>query len=235
MTQMNAGNSFVAPMTFALLQDSGWYRVSSKAVPSVLIPGATPGFKGSCAYLSESCAKRLKSDDRFCDPNKDISRCDNDALGLSLCSRTFLQEGTSSKRKILREYKHKSSMVGMRFFDHCPAFVPVQTCSGPSVRCLMMRESPLEKSGFINRIKRRVGMSFGYHTPEPSCLAVSCTLDKQTYFVHRAGGEFRGKCSRKDEIIDSGSHIIICQDPAIICASWNFPHYSSGSNMNQVP
>ena len=235
MTLMTAGHSFVTPMTFAVVQDSGWYRLSSKAVPSVLIPGATPGFKTSCEYLSQSCSKRLKSDDRFCDPNKDIIRCDNDALGLSLCSRKYFQEGTIHHSKTLREYKHKSSMVAMRFFDHCPAFVPLQTCSGPSERCLMTRFGSVKKSGFINRIKRRIGMSSGFHTPEPVCLVVSCSLDKQTYSVHVAGGKFRGKCSRKDEIIDSGSIIIICQDPVIICASWNFPHHSSGSNMNQVP
>ena len=90
---------WVSPMTLALLEDSGWYRVNYDMATR---PGSdlTLGFKKGCRFLSGTCEQRRKvAPENFCIKDS-RSRCSASALYVercvkedSLCPRFVEQSG----------------------------------------------------------------------------------------------------------------------------------------------
>ena len=215
---ISAHGGFISPITFALLEDTGWYHLDY-SLTTRLIPGLFWGYKDGCDFVKKKCINPsssvpvvpLHSHPIFCNTHR-ATACAHDALSVVTC-RT--PTGDSRLVTPLEQYQYPVSGVEPAF-DFCPVYRNSESCStveGRPSRCLMERVS---------------GSSAG--TPDklsPACRDVHCVGEGMEYEVW-VDGRSIGECRRKGELIKyrrtSDMATVVCQDPAIICAQYHYPH-----------
>lgn len=125
-------NGFVAPFTWALLEDSGWYKVYR----SPFVPAIAWGHLKGCAFLQEDCVDSREGSvvDRnsFCLPNDYKQyKCSENALYIESCSKPALDFDQCSVFKD----NGVSCLDGVR--DGLPG-IP-----GQDSRCFMLEQTPV--------------------------------------------------------------------------------------------
>jgi hypothetical protein len=96
--------NFVSPMTLAVLEDSGWYKVNY-ALFDLPVPGITWGHLKGCPFLQQTCCSKdqiLVDHDAFCPPGpRDAYKCSTDALSFAACSYLRLMDTCGIWRSML--------------------------------------------------------------------------------------------------------------------------------------
>ena len=216
-------HSEVSPLTFAFLEDTGWYRMNYMMTTS-LLPGASFGFKAGCAFVQKRCVssrgnlvKQAVDAKAFCSSPSVDAVCSPDGTHKVTCNARS-PEG----RTIPQNFQYP--IVGSSMYDDfCPRFVtqPHSLCRvaasgaawelfGPSSRCLDVTAD---------------GSEIG------SCVHVACSSRAKSYRVTLAeNGEtvtLRTKCKTAGQIISYNDKSITCLDPRIVCSVRDFPHIAS--------
>jgi hypothetical protein len=214
--------AFVSPMTFAALEDSGWYRMDYTQL-NTMLPGATWGFHAGCDFLAGACmhvpSGTLLDAQKFCLPQQDRQqKCSQDTLAIEVCDA-----GTKygvwgyffdMPHADLEVYKYGESSVrsAMRYFDFCSTFVfnnrVCSTESNPNRRCLMSPQAP-------------------------ECVDTRCSADRLSYAIIGFGSE-PITCTRAGQIVTQHSigRSFTCADPSIVCAKWNYNHLLPMAGVN---
>ena len=210
--------NYVTPMTLALLEDSGWYKVDYSVFAPPL-PGLTWGHLKGCAFLLNKCVEsrsKVVDPDAFCTlQNSKEKKCSKDALTILGCSGVKEVEKTALLTE-LPQYKYRTH--GGRYFntpahfDHCPVFRDATMYSCLDRRAKLPGVASSHSRCYMNK------------SGTPSCLPTKCSSDGKSYRVitesaeiiscHEAGAEING---------------VVCQDPKIICANLNSFHLLPGT------
>jgi hypothetical protein len=206
MQYSSAEWEFISPMTFALLEDSGWYKMNYD-MTTALVPGMFWGYKAGCDFVNQPCFKNGKptktehTDKMFCDGSQFFG-CSTHALGKAYCS-------TSNHLTVPDTYQYglNSNLPSM---DYCPVFDAryAPSCDqdglgssseiyGEGSRCLVMNGAG-------------------------SCMGIKCYEDGKEYSVtlkqEGVPVEVSQRCTSKNQKIQYKSQSITCEDPSIICA-----------------
>lgn len=192
----NPSNGFIAPFTWALLEDSGWYGV---VFPKAEETTSWWGHLKGCSFLLGDCINAKQNwvvdKDSFCIPRQNREyKCSKNALSIEACSATI------SLVKLSTEY------------DNCPVFddlSSVHSCldyptssgaighSGPDSRCFM-----LEDDATCLRVKcAENGKSYRFQAPEEPGNTFTC-YGKGPILFQSPNGRYRK---------------LDCEDPKIVC------------------
>ena len=215
---------YVSPMTFALLQDSGWY-VADFSKLSTLVPTANYGYKSGCDFVIGKCFIQGRPvDDRiFCRADEVSTRkCSPDALRIATCDAgqphgVWARQVTQYRGMTrLEAYQYGTGLnePKLQLVDYCPTYE-----SSDAATCAL-----------INENSRCLDRADG--TPE--CMPVACAADGRSYKVKF--DEERSTCTLEGEKVQLGRRReYVCRDPAVICADWKLNHFAASSVFNSVP
>ena len=213
--------NYVSPMTLALLEDSGWYKVDYN-VFAPPVPGLTWGHLKGCPFLLNKCVEsrsEVLDPDAFCTlKNNNELKCSKDALTILRCSGAEEVKKTALITE-LPQYKYRTH--GGRYFnnpaymDHCPVF---QELDLNSYSCV---DSSAKLAGTPSPHSRCYMDKAG---ESPSCLPTKCSSDGKFYSVRTNSGEIIS-CNKAEAEISG----VVCQDPTIICANLNAFHLLPGT------
>jgi len=115
-------------ITFAVFEDSGWYKVNYEYTNPVVW-----GYKEGCSFFSEKCiADEKPAFGEFCSDSVRVERCDYKHLHKGRCNLSRYQS------PVFRDYQYFSDPYlggGDRLLDYCPVVVPSSSgnCRGISV------------------------------------------------------------------------------------------------------
>ena len=118
------GAQFISPITFAFLEDLGWYRMDyTKTTP--LIQGAHWGYKEGCDFVNKPCINEFGnpvqtvSDKFFCNGRNPHPVCSANALHKVTC------DSTTRKDHIPELYRYPVNGKNSRY-DFCPVYYSKQ-------------------------------------------------------------------------------------------------------------
>ena len=227
---------FISPLTFALLEDSGWYQMDY-AMTSTLVEGSMWGYKQGCAFVQEKCAsvhtgvvqRPPSMPNAFCGVSGHSHRatCSSDARTMEFCLSSDELERPDN---VLAQYQYGTDvLVDKSLMDFCPrpaSFPTSSACDrdGQSQRCL----------------QRSYGSSAPHRSAEfyARCQSVRCSEHGDRYQVLDSGVVV-GVCSQPGQTIThrpspySSIDEYICASPHIICAQVRFPHLPATSIANR--
>ena len=225
----------ISAITFALFEDSGWYRTDHSKLTRSL-PGTRWGSQAGCGFLTEPCmnadATMVINKDSFCLPREDgLGQCSRDATRMTVCDagnpdRWLSGAGAQREvRDIVPQYQYGGKYIhDLGYYDHCPIYDshPINLCTdslnfdgngiaGPDSRCF-------DVDG------------------DPHCIPVTCAADGRSYTIHHSGSRKHVQCFRQGQRIRMNDRRrVTCESPRVICASWRFAHLSPSSPFNRVP
>jgi hypothetical protein len=127
------GPSYLSPMTLALVEDSGWYKVNYDALVSKPLERASPGYRAGCPYWRDSkCTNRLGDSSELVFCNSDKTSCSGDGLTLINCNtreKSFLLKGdectrfTYSAAGNTENQRNQDTQLWIVLVISCPQFV----------------------------------------------------------------------------------------------------------------
>ena len=214
--------NFLSPMTLALLEDSGWYKVDYSVIPDPPVPGITWGHLKGCPFLFDKCVEStgaVLDPDAFCSlENGYEMKCSKNALTILQCTGAQIFESDSAPPDQLIQYQYlareKIFFRNHAHFDHCPVF------SDASIYSCLDNDSQLPG---ISSPDSRCFMNTGGIA---LCLRAKCSPDGKSYIVQTVSGE-KISCTKAGGYM--GSEGIVCQDPKIICSDVNGFHSLPGT------
>ena len=226
--------AFISPMTFAFLQDSGWYQVDYSRTTR-LVEGAFWGFKEGCGFVHGRCptntGSALVRPPKVC-ANGLHRACSADALGVAECQAGQPPSNVPRHQWLPSPFSGTNSL-----FDYCPVFIPFisDLCTnekrygsdaGPSSRCVL-------EGTVLSPVRAEI--------PQPVCRHVSCINGGSEYEIWSQGERVGGEtCKAAGQRIRYATHQgwqvreLVCSDPRIVCAGFNYPHIPK-SYLNRVP
>ena len=243
---IDPNHNFVSPMSFALLEDTGWYQMDYSMTTN-LVPGAMLGYLDGCAFVQQKCVsdetgavqRPLMSKDAFCAGSliPGQYRCSADAKGFARCPGDHGGPDASP----LSQYQYRGGVIGNEGrFDMCPALKAVKGYScddesrmkigqatGPSARCFAER---ISMSAFRSPTKPF----------KPACRTVKCVSSGTAYEIIVSGNTV-GVCYRGGQMLRYHSSMGIlaaeleCESPQLICARFRYAHLPSTSVLHYVP
>jgi hypothetical protein len=221
---------FISPMTFAALEDSGWYRMDYTKLNS-LVRGASWGFQEGCGFLTDRCLNIPLHEnidvDKFCFPSQEGQvRCSEDATIIEQCDagsrmgRWAFMSGIPHANLPVYNYGSASLYSAMRYMDFCPSYVFMEdhlsrnlcaSSSKPTGRCLTLADSL-----------------------RPLCFETRCDITRTIYFIEsNDGGRSSEPCREPNQVVEIGGLRVTCTDPTVICADWKYTHLLPDSPLNQ--
>ena len=214
--------NFVSPITLALLEDSGWYKVDYSVIPDPPVPGMTWGHLKGCPFLFDKCVESTAAvldPDAFCSVvNGYEMKCSKNALTILQCTGARIYDSDSAPPEQLIQYQYLAHeeifFQNHAHFDHCPVFSDANDFSCLDTDSTLPGTSSPDSRCFMN-----IGGA-------PSCLRVRCSPDGKSYIAQTVSGE---KISCTESGGNIGSEGIVCQDPKIICADLNAFHSLPGT------
>ena len=211
---------FISPMTLAVLEDSGWYKVDY-SVLAPPVPGLTWGHRKGCSFLLKKCVEsrvKVLDQDAFCTlGNADEIKCSKDALTVQKCTGA---KHIKTKHAIvtpdLPQYQYlaheKIYWNNHPHFDYCPVFrdADISSC--------------LENGGNLGGVPGPHSRCFMNKAGSPACLPTKCSPDGKSYTL-------RTESAALISCNEAGAEIngVVCQDPKIICANLNAFHLLPGT------
>jgi hypothetical protein len=210
--------NYVTPMTLAVLEDSGWYKVDY-AVLAPPVPGLTWGHLKGCPFLLNKCIEsrsKVVDPDAFCTmQNSKEIKCSKDALTVLGCSGVEEVKKTALLTE-LPQYKYRTH--GGRYFntpadfDHCPVFRDATSFSCLDRRARLPGTPSTHSRCFMSK------------AGSPACLPTKCSPDGKSYTVRTESAAIIS-CNEAGAEING----VVCQDPKIICANLNAFHLLPGT------
>ena len=210
--------SYVSPLTWAFLDDTGWYRMNYEMTSS-LTKGVTWGFKSGCDFVNT----HNPSSSEFC--KKDFSKpiCSADATEKVFC-------GVSSEEV---PSMYKSNVNG--FFanmDYCPVMFGVslkQDCLATESESVFYGSEDIlgQSSRCLNRLLPR-------NDREGVCTQVKCNGTFAYTVSTQIGGTltiFPTACKFAGQVLKTKTFEIECADPQIICHDFAMPHVQNGKRI----
>ena len=219
-----SGTPFISPVTFAFLEDTGWYKVNYSLTTS-LVPGAHSGYKAGCSFVKKKCVasdaslvKVDRSNKVFCDHSPPAGHvCSSDASRKVAC---LLGKGTTP---IPRLYAYPLNSED-RYLDFCPVFTPLS--GGSCLENHTFKPSLLETFGASARCLDSVHIL--HKTVSGLCLSITCHEKGTEYVVSipdKPGSLLSlGRCSETGQELTYKYHRITCADPEIVCSAPDHPH-----------
>jgi hypothetical protein len=212
------GLPFISPITLALLEDSGWYRVKyNMATP--LIPGTVLGYKSGCNFVHDKCfdnGKPVKMDHSgnfFCTETLERS-CSPDALAYSYCL------ASKSALKVPATYRYGLNSQ-MKSRDFCPVFLS----ESMEKWCINSKSAiGIEMNGENSRcleVDSSIGGRLSY------CLDIHCYGDGEYSIIYKKSGiptETSSRCTSNGQRIKEDYYTFNCADPKVVCAAPAMPH-----------
>ncbi|TEB20352.1 metalloendopeptidase M8 [Perkinsus sp. BL_2016] len=214
---------FISPMTFAALEDSGWYRMNYSTLNHML-PSSTWGFEAGCDFMVSRCldlATGFNLDpEKFCSPLEEgQKKCSADLTAIEQCDDGHRRGRWEFMSVIphgnLAQYNYGTSAIfsAMRYHDFCPAWV-------------FMDHKPLDLCATDSKPRRRCFTV----SSTPHCLESVCSETRDSYFILTSRGERLSEpCLAADQIVDERYR---CADPRIVCADWNYNHLLPSAGIN---
>ena len=212
---------FISPMSFALLEDSGWY-VMNYDMLSGLVGEVQPakgmwwGYHEGCPFLQGKCISDNKVvGGDFCLPSQaDTFKCSVDRRDILVCT-TGHTRGSIEFKTQLAPYMYGSEYFhGQKLMDYCPAFEQFtgSACDTDS-RCMHI-------SG----------------NERPECLTVVCNAE--SYQVVVRGIIASEPCTKENQTVyvveNRTKKTITCANPEIICAILKVPHMKNFDNLSNI-
>jgi len=119
---VTGGAQFISPVTFAFLEDLGWYKMDySKTTP--LIQGAHWGYKEGCNFVNNQCINehgnpvQALSEKFFCNGRNVYPVCSANTLHKVVC------DTTTNKDNLPELYRYPVNGKSSRY-DYCPVYFP---------------------------------------------------------------------------------------------------------------
>ena len=233
---------FISPMTFALLEDSGWYRTNAAMRTPIGVDKVFWGQQAGCDFLKKKCINSnhqlvAGNNLNFCDPTAPdalVMRCSPDRRERLQCNdgeRKHTKRADTVTQLSQYQYAGQKYLHGQVKFDHCPVYQSFtgSLCVDPSGK----RKFPdnffgydsrcMEVARFVNRGKTEAG------THAAECMRTVCAADRKSYRVI-----FENKIFASSECLVGGQIVyvvknrdkaeIVCAEPSVICANWKYPH-----------
>ena len=220
-------HDFISPVTFALLEDSGWYRMNY-FMTTALIPGAMWGYKAGCPFSTDKCltdstglaVKTDFSSKTFCSANSpsNILKCSANALSRAACS-------IDHSGNVPQPYALVANSRYKRF-DFCPVYADM------GIGCAVPPESGgYSRDEIHGSSSRCIDTSFHGTEPGASCYEIECRSNGSKYLIKLSDGRTSGShCESDGQVISFGGIRFTCRDPQVICSKHDYPHL----NVNPV-
>jgi hypothetical protein len=226
----------VSPITFAFLEDTGWYRMNY-AMTTAMVPGAHFGFKAGCAFVGRKCIGLDGSvvpvdhnTKTFC-TNKGVV-CSPDGTHKVDCHVRTRPLGNS----VPGPYRYPIPGYS-RMNDFCPVYrwLDDSECSNP-------QNQMFAKNGWevFDHASRCLDASLKDKTVAASCVRLHCYESGKEYSieVRRSADQMltlAERCKSKDQSIEYGDISFKCLDPRIVCSVRDFAHLGTIDLVPSVP
>ena len=238
--------SHISPITFALFEDSGWYKMNYEMTTPTTIPKIFWGHHAGCSFLNDKCVDATgrvlaQGTKTFCMPGSaDSTTCSPDHLHKVHCDSGGGREQPDITQLSQYQYPGTQYRHELQDFDHCPVFD-----SWRNDACL---DSSLQEEGVFSQyynydsrcheVDRDPPSETSNNLGFPECVRVLCSSDQRSYRVVLHGIAASDDCRSKDSmvyVVSSRKKINInCGDPMVVCAKWDHPHLPH-SKVNGVP
>lgn len=211
----------VSPVTFAFLEDTGWYRMNY-AMTTALVPGSQFGYKAGCDFVYKPCLSSAGvhvatsfNSKTFCDRKAVV--CSADGTHKVDCNMRLDARGSSPPT----EYEYP--ILGRRMDDYCPVYRPVP--NGDCTSNTLARADSWEAFG-----KHSHCLDVTYQGRESAgCFKMECHNRGTEYsisFTSADGGltVLADRCLKRNQIITQADFVITCLDPKVMCSMRDYAH-----------
>lgn len=225
------GLQYVSAITFAFLDDTGWYRMNY-GLTTTLHPGSFWGYKKGCPFVNEKC---MNDAGIPVSPLKDKFFCSTEAVGTHkrVCSSHAFHKVNcivGNRRDDLPTLYRYPGKGPFGRWDYCPVFFPAKDssyCNLPP-----NKTAHLVPGEIYSDSSRCLDKDLGGDSRQGMCVQITCKK-LESYTVTIASGQSSSACKTRGQKIefDDGT-TLICASPSLICAAFEFPHF--GPNLNPV-
>jgi leishmanolysin-like peptidase len=240
----------ISPMTFALLEDSGWYTVDY-SYATTLVEGAFWGYKAGCPFVQNKCIDAVSGNvvesathsREFCSA-KSISqegggiKCSPSAMFKSFCDISESMSNVPSRFNY-----GTGNGGGDAWTQFCPVYV-ISTdadCFNTSTDKDMLTSDAGELGGKRSRCLESTFGKFAH--PQGTCYQVECFNNGSEYSITIASIKSGGHRTLSTRCTGYGQKIpddlnefpgyILCAEPSVICSGYKFPHLDE-SDLGQI-
>ena len=190
-------------ITFALLEDSGWYIPDYSYAHSIQW-----GFQRGCEFFDEKCiANSVPVFEEFCADDPEISYCSFNLFGYGPC----FMENTEGIPEY-EQYFVDPTLGGENYTDFCPVVFNAVDCSTGTLPQGDLGETFCEQCRCVEGTYSISGEDNSYHA---ACHRIYCGKDYATVHI----GEFSVRCVRSGENVwvDGLKGTVKCPDINMIC------------------
>jgi leishmanolysin-like peptidase len=223
----------ISPVTFAFLEDTGWYRMNY-AMTTALVPGGHFGFKAGCGFVGQPCVNsqghilRIPNNPKtFC--AKEGTVCSPDGAHKINCRLSRKPVDTD----VCPAYQYPLSSRSM-IDDYCPVYRVIdhsECTSDPS------------RPGFAWEVFGQASRCLdGVRNGEikASCIKVSCFQNGSEYSVEVKSRDgslvlLRERCKTAGQKILFEDISFTCLDPVIMCTMRDYAHVGTLDKSNTIP
>ena len=224
----------VSPVTFAFLEDTGWYRMNY-AMTTALVPGAHFGFKAGCSFVNDQC---ISSEGTVVQSNHNTKAfclnagvvCSADGTHKVDCSIQSSPLRTDVGSAYLYPISGKSRMD-----DFCPLYRSVDDSD-----CTDSAEVdyPWELRSKASRCMDAVDASDG--AVKASCVSLQCYESGHEYSItiRKSDSEketIPDRCKSAGQMVKYGSLEFKCIHPVVVCSVRDYAHVGYIDIIPSVP
>lgn len=218
--------SYISPMTLALFEDSGWYRVDYARGASQLVKGITKGYKDGCDLLEKPCSELLQSHSHLFG----IVLHTDGRIVPSICSPDLRDRmrlvSLIPPADIPKQYSYGIGLTSnFASMDYCPVFYPEESLDPANFLITSEGFRIRHASSACSEFFHKIGPPF--HREASLGVAVQCDPSASSYEVFEVYPDeyrFAGTCTGLNSEYEFETIVVLCKDPRLVCANIQAPH-----------